>query len=314
MIRYYSEIVPTDVDWLWYPYIPFGKITLLQGDPGEGKSTFAIRIASIITNGGTFPDGYQLHRPESVIYQCAEDGAADTIKPRLVSAGADCERIAFIEDDHLVIGNDRIEQAIAASKARCLILDPIQSFLPSDSDMHNAQKMRGLLSGLSEIAEKYSCAVILIGHMTKASANKQLYRGLGSIDIAALSRSILMIARDIERPEIRYMFPVKSSLAPEGDAIGFIFDRGTGFHWLGRCVINKDNLSEGTPKPIGKKEHAMELLKIMLSAGEVQSNEVYSRLKELGIGERTIRSAVKELDLKASKKGSSWYLKFKKDE
>lgn len=313
MVTYYSEVTPKDVEWLWYPYIPFGKITLLQGDPGEGKSTFAIQVASVITKGGVFPDGYEMSHPENVIYQCAEDGAEDTIKPRLLKAGADCDRIAFIpeDEDRLVIGDQRLEEAIAASKARCLILDPIQSYVAQDSDMHSAQKMRKTLSKLAEIAEKYGCAIILIGHMTKASGAKQLYRGLGSIDIAAIARSVLMVARDTEQAEVRYMFPVKSSLSPEGDAIGFLLDRNTGFHWLGRCTINKEELTSNDGEVVGKKERAKELLKIILSAGSVPSSEVYSKLWELGIGERTARSAVKEMKIKAERKGQVWYMKLK---
>lgn len=315
MIKYYSEVTPKDVQWLWYPYIPYGKITLLQGDPGEGKSTFALQMAAVLTNGGCFPDGYETKTPQTVIYQCAEDGTEDTIKPRLIKAGADCSRIAFISegDSKLTIGDERIEQAIADTDARCLILDPIQSFVSQDGDMNSASKMRSVMSSLSDIAQRYMCAVIIIGHMTKSTGGKQLYRGLGSIDIAAIARSILMITRDETHPEIRYMTPVKSSLAPEGGAIGFLLDKDTGFNWLGKCKIKKEEstLDKGRA---GKKEKVKELLKVMLSDGHVPSTLIYDRLKSLGISERTVRTAVSELNVRSEKKGNIWFLYLDNDQ
>ena len=92
--EYYSNVTPKPVDWLWYPYIPFGKLTVIQGDPGEGKSTFVLNLVSLLTNGRPMPDGYKTPKPRVAIYQCAEDGMADTIKPRLEQAGADCEKVA----------------------------------------------------------------------------------------------------------------------------------------------------------------------------------------------------------------------------
>ena len=319
-VKYYSEVVPKDVEWLWYPYIPYGKITLLQGDPGDGKSTFAIHLASILTRGASFPDGYSVTIPQTVIYQCAEDGMEDTIKPRLIEAGADCNRVAFIveesQEEGLSVEDARLEEAIIKTGARFLILDPIQSFIPTDTDMQSAQKMRALLSHLTEIASRYQCAILMIGHMTKASGGKNLYRGLGSIDIAAIARSVLMITRDQEQAEVRYMFPVKSSLAPEGKAIAFILDKESGFHWLGPCSRNKEEILERHGENSTKKGRAKELIRIMLSAGEVPSADVYARLKELDIGERTVRTAGQELKVKAVKRGSAWYwrLEMEKDQ
>lgn len=190
---YYSEVEETEVEWLWYPYIPYGKLTLLQGDPGEGKSTFIINIAVLLTQGKDMPDGYPVPVPQTVIYQCSEDNASDTVKPRL------------------------------------LIFDPLQTFIPQDSDMHSAGKMRLLLGKLAKTAERHKCAVVLVGHMNKSKSGKSLYGGLGSIDITAIARSVLMIARDGDNPQIRYMYPIKSSLAAEGDVIGFRFGGSSGF-------------------------------------------------------------------------------------
>ena len=109
-VNYYSNIKSSQVEWLWYPYIPCGKVTLLQGDPGEGKSTFIIQLVSVLTNAGVLPDGYKAKEAIIVIYQCSEDGLADTVKPRLLKAGADCEKVAYITEDEeaLTLDDERI--------------------------------------------------------------------------------------------------------------------------------------------------------------------------------------------------------------
>lgn len=314
--QYYSEITSKEVEWLWYPYIPYGKITILQGDPGDGKSTFALNVAAIVTRGDSLPDGGKIESPQTVIYQCAEDGMEDTIKPRLVSADANCSRVAFIDSKGATITLDdaRIEQAIMETGARLLILDPLQAFLDGDSNMRSAAKMRVLLSKLSDLAKKYNCAVLLIGHMTKAEHGKSLYRGLGSIDIAALARSVLMITRDEKVPEIRYMIPVKSSLAPEGPAIGFTMSAAYGFQWIGRCSVDMKDTSVSSSEHTSKKEKAINLLEIMLSAEDVPSVEVIERMRRIGIGERTVRTAQKELGVQSYRKNNMWYLSMNYEE
>lgn len=305
--EYYSEITARSVEWLWYPYIPYGKITLLQGDPGEGKSTFILNLTAIITRGGILPDGKRLDNIQTVIYQCAEDNNEDTIKPRLIQAGADCSKVVFIIDDdkNVTLDDPRLEKTIIATKAKVLILDPIQAFIPPESDMQNAIKMRNTMRHLSDVAEKHHCAVILLGHMNKASGGKNLYRSLGSIDIAAIARSILMIERDINNPEMRYMFTVKSSLAPEGKAIGFMFNMEYGFQWIGECSRNNSKIIKQDKKK--KRDRAKELLYMMLSVNDLPSLDVYRRLSQLGISERTVRNAQKELGIKAYRKQRIWY-------
>lgn len=308
---YYSSIMEQKVDWLWYPYIPYGKITLLQGDPGEGKSTFILHLTAILTNGGSLPDGAMVNAPQTVIYQCAEDGMQDTIKPRLIQAGADCSKVAFINDNDqsLSLDDARIEEAIKDTGAKLFVLDPIQAYIKQDGDLQSATRMRSLIRRLSIVAEKYSCAIVLIGHLNKSAGGKTLYRGLGSIDIAAIARSVLMIARDIERTEIRYMFPVKSSLAPEGYGIGFVLDSDTGFHWIGKCQIQNAELEALPRRSISKQDRAKELLRLMLSVEDLKSTEVFSRLKWLNISERTIRIAQKSIGIEAYRRGNVWYLR-----
>ena len=305
--EYFSSVRQRSVEWLWYPYIPYGKLTVLQGDPGEGKSTFMLHIAALLSRGREMPDGYQVPEPQQVVYQTAEDNLADTVKPRLIAANADCNRIAYIVDEEvpLTIDDSRIELIIQSTHARLFILDPLQAYLSSDADMFYAGRIRQLLKRLADIGAKYNCAIVLIGHMNKASGEKNLYRGLGSIDIAAIARSVLMIARDKDDPAIRYMFPIKSSLAPEGTSIAFSFDANKGLKWIGNCNINSVHLA-GTESNDTKKSLAKKIIRDHLDLRDIHSVETINRLKEMGISDRTIQTAKKELGVFTYRKDGIW--------
>ena len=306
---YYANIKAKPVEWLWYPYIPFGKITVIQGDPGEGKSTVALDLVSRLTRGLPMPDGYPISKPSVAIYQCAEDGMADTIKPRLVQAGADCDKVAYIIDDDIILTleDGRIESSIRETGARLFIVDPLQAFIPSDIDMQNATKMRSILRRLANTAERTKCAVILIGHMNKDSSAKNLYRGLGSIDIAAIARSVLMIARDVEQPELRYMYPVKSSLAPEGPTIAFSFrDRG-GIDWRGKYDVTPPVFDSGTTVKTSKRVKARAELVHLLENGAKPAREIFDALAELGVGSRTVEKVKQEMQIVAYRSGKCWF-------
>ena len=306
---YYANIKAKPVEWLWYPYIPFGKITVIQGDPGEGKSTVALDLVSRLTRGLPMPDGYPISNPSVAIYQCAEDGMADTIKPRMVQAGADCDKVAYIIDDDIILTleDGRIESSIRETGARLFIVDPLQAFIPSDIDMQNATKMRSILRRLANTAERTKCAVILIGHMNKDSSAKNLYRGLGSIDIAAIARSVLMIARDVEQPELRYMYPVKSSLAPEGPTIAFSFrDRG-GIDWRGKYDVTPPVFDSGTTVKTSKRVKARAELVHLLENGAKPAREIFDALAELGVGSRTVEKVKQEMQIVAYRSGKCWF-------
>lgn len=308
LYEYYSSVQPHKVEWLWYPYIPYGKLTILQGDPGDGKSTFILNVAALLTNGKDMPDGSATEAPQTVIYQCSEDNLSDTIRPRLEAAGADCNRIAYIVDEtnELTLDDKRIEQAIVETGARLFILDPIQAYIPQDGDMQSAGRMRTVMKKIAAMAAKYNCAVVLVGHMNKSSGTKNLYRGLGSIDIAAVARSVLMIKRDKNDANIRYMFPVKSSLAPEGVPIGFSLDKEYGFQWIGQCEVDLCD-EDDTANEQGKKEQAEDLLSDMLETNDLPSAEIFYKLSQAGISRRTVQSAKKTLGISSYRKENAWF-------
>lgn len=209
-----SEVQSQEIEWLWYPFIPYGKLTIVQGDPGDGKTTLILNIAAKLSKGEGLDNDMKLMESMNIIYQTAEDGLADTVKPRLEKAGADCERILIIDesDKSLSMADERLEEAIIQTGARMLILDPIQAYLGGGMDMNRANEARDMTKRLGVLAEKYKCAIILIGHMNKASGNKAAYRGMGSIDFFAVARSVLLVGRVEGEPNIRavvqYVFPI----------------------------------------------------------------------------------------------------------
>ena len=202
-LKLYSGVTETAVDWLWYPFIPYGKLTLLQGDPGCGKSTLMMNLIAAASSGNCSPDGKKLKKPLHVIYQCSEDGISDTIKPRLLNAGADCNNVAFLDEetDWITLNDEKIRRAIADFNAKLLVIDPVQAYL-GETDIASAAAMRKVLRQLAAWAAMYDCAVVLIGHLNKKQSSKDLYRGLGSIDLVAAARSVLHIERLPEDEDI----------------------------------------------------------------------------------------------------------------
>lgn len=306
------------IDWLLYPFIPFGKVTIVQGDPGEGKTTMVLQIIAKLTKGeAVLPSGSDEPaleektmdlEPVNVIYQTAEDGLGDTIKPRLLSAGADCSRVMVIDDNDqaLTMMDARLEEAIIRTKARLVVLDPIQGFLGAAVDMHRANEIRPLMKRIAVLAEKYHCAIILIGHMNKNSNGKSSYRGLGSIDFQAAARSVLIVGRIKDEPEIRVVCHVKSSLAPEGKSVAFRLDKDTGFEWIGEYDISADDLLSGDNR--GQKIHeAKEFLKEILVSGSVAQTKVAEEAESRGIKKKTLWNAKKELEIECVKIGNQWF-------
>ena len=272
-----ENIAIEQIEWLLYPFIPYGKVTIIQGDPGEGKTTMVLQIIAKLTKGesvlpnkdGEEKQEEQAREPVNVIYQTAEDGLGDTIKPRLV------------------------------------VLDPIQSFLGAEVDMHRANEIRPLMKRVSVLAEKYQCAVILIGHMNKNSAGKSSYRRLGSIDFQAAARSVLIVGRVKNEPEIRIVCHVKSSLAPEGKSIAFRLDKESGFEWIGEYDISANDLLSGNCR--GQKiKGAKEFLLEMLADGAVEQNAILKEAESRGIKGKTLWNAKKALGVQSKKTGNRW--------
>ena len=306
----YEDIKQTTVEWLWFPYLPFGKLTIIQGNPGEGKTYFAMMLTAACTNRKTFPNMEEIE-PFNVIYQTAEDGMGDTIKPRLVEAGADLSRVMVIDDteEALALSDDRIEKAIRQNQVRLLIIDPVQAFIGADVDMNRANEVRPVFRKLGMIAERTGCAIVLIGHLNKSSGTQSTYRGLGSIDIMAAVRSLLFIGKVKKDPTTRVLIHEKSSLAPPGETMAFKLGDEEGFRWVGAYEISSDDLLDGKEgKPTETKlQRGTKLIYELLADGNaVTIRELDEKAKSQGISQRTMREArsrmKEELDYQMNEK------------
>ena len=165
-----SEIEPKEVKWLWYPYIPVGKVTLLQGDPGDGKSKLMLSIAALLSKGEPLPfTETEENEPMTIIYQTTEDDADDTVVPRFNSAGGNGENLIFIKEDEksLSFGDNRIREAIEMYHAKLLILDPMSSYIGESCSMNNANETRAEFNHLIAVAKDTGCAIVIIAHMNK---------------------------------------------------------------------------------------------------------------------------------------------------
>ena len=309
-----SEVETEEVNFLYYPYIPKGKISIVQGNPGDGKTHLLIKVAADCTRGRPLP-GSTNNETINVIYLTAEDGLGDTIRPRLEEAGADLDKIYTIKDDNrpLTLKDKRIEQAIKQTEAKLVIIDPIQAFIGGSIDMNRANEVRQILKPLVVLAQKYDCAIVLIGHLNKAQGLSSIYRGIGSMDFSAIARSILLVGRDKEDPSVRVLVHDKSSLAPEGPSIGFRLDGPDGFEWLEGYdnVTAEDILSsprQGKNRTNGKLDQAVKLLEELFKENEsIFANEVIETAKSRNIGERTLKEAKKRVGwLESIKKNNAW--------
>ena len=304
-----SEIQSQEVAWLWFPFIPYGKLTIVQGDPGDGKTTLVLNIAAKLSKGEGLDSKMKLTEPLNVIYQSAEDGLADTVKPRLETAGANCENISVIDESikSLSMIDERLEEAVIRTKAKLLILDPIQAYLGGGMDMNRANEARDMTKRLSLLAEKYKCAILLIGHMNKAGGNKAAYRGMGSIDFFAVARSVLLVGRIEGEPDLRAVVQIKNNLAAFGHSKAFRLTE-TGFEWIGDYEITADEVLGGIAPKVNKLEQAKKMLRELAETStSVQSSEIFDMAEDLNISKRTLENAKKELEIKARRIGNSWY-------
>ncbi len=296
-------------------YPPLWKADHHTGNPpGEGKTYFAMRLAAACTNRKPLP-GMETLEPFNIIYQTAEDGLGDTVKPRLMEAEADLERVLVIDDRDtpLTLADERIARAIRENNARLVIIDPVQAFLGADVDMNRANEVRPIFRSLGDIAQATGCAIVLIGHLNKAVGTQSTYRGLGSIDITAAVRSLLFIGKLKDSPPTtRVLIHEKSSLAPPGQSLAFSLGDEKGFEWIGAYDITADELLAGTDtaKTESKTAQAQMLILELLADGKrMPSAELEKTVNERGISSRTMRTAKSRIGgdrLVTEKDGTAW--------
>jgi RecA-family ATPase len=225
------------VAWLWEPYIPRGKLTSIEGDPGVGKSWFTMALAAQISRGEQLPGVKRAVEPASVLLLTAEDGPADTIRPRLDAVGADVSRVdvipAVLPFD--AAGVNKLKAEIGALKPALVIIDPIVAYLPEQTDMNSASAVRPILARLAKVAEETGVAIAFVRHLAKGNRDKAIYRGLGSIDFTAACRSVLMVGFDPNDGDKRVVAHGKSNLAAPRTIAG-LYAKGRAI-FMGRQVL-----------------------------------------------------------------------------
>ena len=276
-IRNLKSYPPCEVRWLWYPYIPRGKLTILQGDPSGGKTTLMLSFIAALSRGLELCDPAKHHIPSTCLYQTAEDGLSDTVVPRLLAANADLTNIITIDDreNPLTMEDMRLASVFAHVQPDLIVLDPLQAFLGDGVDMHRANEVRPRLAHLAELADRFRTAVVLIGHLNKRAGDEAMYRGLGSIDIPAAARSVLLMEKSKTDPRIRTLRHVKSSLAPEGKPLDFLMGKGT----LTYMGVHEEH-SDAPEGMLSRARLLSYAIRVLLGNACMPTQEVQDRLRE----------------------------------
>jgi len=305
------------LQWLWPGRIPLGKLTLLAGDPGLGKSLVSLDIAARVSRGGAWPDTPLLSQSVgSVVLFNAEDDLADTIAPRLDSAEADDSKIIAVEGVELrdpksdesqkwyfSLENDlpRLEELIVENPdTRLVVIDPISAYCGS-IDSHKNADVRSLLAPLAELAGRYRIAVVAVTHLSKSGGAKAVYRAMGSLAFAAASRAVWSVVKDQADSTRRLFLPAKLNLAQDPDGLAYRITKGR-VEWDDQPVkMHADDafaaeLATAESKGRGsERREACEWLRDSLRHGPMLSSEIAEVGKELGFTARTLQRAFKEL-------------------
>jgi len=319
------------VQWVWYGRIPQGKLTVIDGDPGDGKSTFSTDIAARISTGNVMPDGSAsgLGGPCDVLLLSAEDDAGDTIRPRVDAAGGDAERITIIECA-VIAGTERersitlndvemIGNALRQTGAKLMIVDPLVAYLDPRTNSYRDQDMRGVLAPLARLAGETGAAILAIRHLSKGASAKALYRGGGSIGIIGAARAGMLLARNPDDPDGpgRILAQTKSNVgafppsmalhieeAPNGASL-IIWD-GTSTHTaasLSALPTDDESRSE--------LDNAKDFLRIILADGVTDVGTARAEAKQAGVSDRTLDRAKRDIGVRSTRngfgKGAVWF-------
>ena len=281
-----ADIEPVEVSWLWRPYLPLGKLVLLEGDPEIGKTFLALSLVAAVTKGEGLP-GFEHQPPGTALYLSAEDGLADTLRPRLDAAGADTGKV-FVPQGPVALTNPQaLGRLLELVRPRLVVIDPLQAFLGARVDMHRANEVRPVLQGVAALAEAHACTVVAIRHLAKGSKTRTIYSGLGSIDFAAAARSMLLVGRAQGETVMAH---AKSSLAPRGPSLRYEISASR-LHWLGESPLTPADLLAPKANTRTPRQDAATFLRSLLAHGPVPATRVLTAATAAGIAHRTLERA-----------------------
>jgi hypothetical protein len=323
-----ADVEPERVRWLWYPRIPLGKVAIFDGDPDVGKSSVTIDIAARVSNGSPMPDGNRsdVEGPAGVILVSAEDGAGDTIRPRLNAAGADVKRVHLLTDVDFVDDKgcprrrpwsmpqdlDVLKLLVVETGARLVVIDPLTAFLSGSVDSYRDQDVRGALAPLARLAEETGAAVALVRHLNKAGGANAVYRGGGSIGIIGAARSALLLAKDPSDPSgnRKVMAREKGNLAPAWNSLAYELasseEHGCArVRWLGESAQTAATLLAvpASSEEVTAIDEAAAFLRDALADGPVAQKQIGDEGRKIGISEKTLRRAKKDINVRSRKLG-----------
>lgn len=315
-----ADVVAQRVEWLWPGRLPLGKVGILDGDPGLGKSTITLDLCARVSQGRGMPDGQKLGGPRSCLVISAEDGVADTVRPRLEAAGADLERILFFDrvsdyDEKNDVHFDRplefpkdlplVQQIVEDNDVALAIIDPLLAFLGIKTDSHRDQDVRRVLYPLAKMAETARCAVLCLRHLNKAAGANPLYRGGGSIGFIGAARIGLLVAPDPQDDKRRVLAVAKSNLAAIPDSLAYRLEldplRDVAYvRWeKGPCPLRACDLLRipDRQRSAPKRDRAEEFLSGMLADGPRLRSDVEEQAAEEDVSWRTVERAKTNLGI-----------------
>jgi hypothetical protein len=297
----FSEVQSVKVEWLWQGWLPIGKVVVLDGHPGLGKSGISVVLAARITTGSAMPDGFQINKPRGVLLLTAEDDAADTVRPRLEAAGADLDRVVGLHDVdeaggprplRLPADLDVVEQAVVEHDVGLVVIDPITEFLTINAQRE--QPVRQALRDLAKLAERTHCSVLLVRHRTKASTAKAISAGLGSIGVIATARVALIVAEDPNDGDRCVLAVSKSNVAVKPASLAYrVVEAPSGAStilWEGYSGWTAEDLVRPPQRP-SKLVQATEMLNDLLADGPRPRTHIEAEAAQHGFSWRTVESA-----------------------
>lgn len=311
--RRLSEYEPKKINWFWDQLIPFGMTTVVEGDPGLGKSYLLMHLAALLTKGATLPTG-QRTRPRDVVYCTTEDSYNYTFSPRIKALSGDPDRI-WVQGKYSAMDDNglrTLKSLVKRRKPGLIVIDPLFSYVPAERNAYSPNEIRAIMGELNEIGESSNAAVLLIRHLTKTKRDKQIYQGAGGIDVIGFARSAIRIEKHPNNPDLRLMVHLKWNLTTQSQSWVYEVIKKEGedlpvIEWRGQSDISIDDLgsddNDDGPPP---RRNAVEFLRAELADGPMPAKYLLEKAENEGIKKRTLDRAKSELNIIVEQQKRKW--------